>query len=129
MVDDVALRSRFPVHHLEAMTEFAALLEEAAAPVPFLPAQVAADQFDQVDDLALLDRDPVVHPGLGGAERWVAGDREGDPRIPDPDGDRLKLGIGGAVLMDRARWIDDGQLAPLHQPGQHLVEHSHGPAT
>ena len=128
MMDDVALRAGLPVQHLQAMTELAALLQEAAAAVPLLPAQVAADQPDQVDDLALLEDDPVVHPGFGRAERRIARDLEGDPGVPDPDRDRIQLGIGGAVMVGRSGRIDDGQLAPDDELGQHLVENPHGRA-
>ena len=82
MMGDVLPRPLAPVELAEPMAELAALLEEFVRAGAVLPLVAAADDVDEVEDVALLDHQPPVPVGLGGAEARIAHDVADDPARP-----------------------------------------------
>ena len=74
------------------------LVGKAAADALF-PAGIAADEHYEIEDVALLDAYPVVHPRLDHADRRIAHDLQSGAVVHQPDGYRLQFGIRRAIAM------------------------------
>jgi hypothetical protein len=102
--------------------QLAGLLEEFVRAVPFLPAAVAADQLDEIDDLALLEDQPVLHPGVDRPHGRVAGDLKRDLAVRHPHRHGLQPREGRAEAARLPVVIDYRELAFGDELAQHLVE-------
>ena len=85
----------------------------------------AADNVDEIEDLALFEDEPSAHEGLGGAKTRVLHDVGGDVTVGEAHGHRFEFGIRGAVAVGLAVMVDEGDLAALDIAAKRLVEQPH----
>ena len=125
VMGDVAQRRRLPVERPQQVSEPAALAQEWIGSFAVFPAMAAANDVDEVEDLALFDDQPAVHEGFGGTQSGVADDIAGDAGIGQPHRDGAESAVGRAVAIIRAVMVDEPDLAGFDVVSQRLVEQPH----